>query len=77
MVKRLFSPSVRTGLVVVLVGIASWAFYQLVNQGIVDLLLRFGVSNNYAQNVIILAIVIVLLVLLGWKGKTVMKKILG
>lgn len=42
------------GIAVLLIGIASWAFYQLLNKGSSDILILFGVTNFYVQQLIII-----------------------
>lgn len=61
----------------VAVGTASWAFYNLINQAISDLLANFGIENFYAQNIIVVFIVLGILLVLGYGGRKSLEKILG
>jgi len=57
--------------IIILVGTASWAFYNILNNGIEDLLLHCGITNVYAQGIILLSVILCVLVLLGssvWKA---------
>jgi len=53
---------------VILIGTASWAFYDIINSGASDFLNMFGITNNYAQGATVIGFVIVLLVFV-WKMK--------
>ena len=54
-------------LAVILASLGGWVLYSLLNQGLEDILLKFGISNFYLQGVIILFLVSVILVFLGTK----------
>ena len=49
----------------ILIGVSSWAFYGLINQGIGDGLALIGVTNIYLQYGIVITIVLIGLVLVG------------
>lgn len=59
-----------------LVGIASWSLYSLLNQGASDLLSKIGVENFYYQNLIVVTLIIVVLIFLGNTFKKSLKKII-
>lgn len=61
---------------VILLGAASWAFYKIINTGAGDLLTMWGVTNIYLQSFIVIVVVIGLLLIVGFKGKDIIKKIL-
>ena len=50
-------------LIILLVGVASWSVYQIFDEGISQLLLRFGITNIFLQNGIIVACVMLILIL--------------
>ena len=60
-----------------LVGLASWSLYQLMNQFVEDTLLNFGISSVYIQNGIIVLFVVLLLVAFGVGFKKSIRRIVG
>lgn len=51
---------------VLAVGTGSWAFYNVINQGVADILLNlFGIENFYLQNGIVIGIILLGLWLTG------------
>lgn len=61
----------------ILIGVASWSFYSLINQGATDILTSFGINNFYIQSVILIIIVIGTLLLIGLNSKKILKGIVG
>lgn len=61
---------------VLLGGIGSWAFYQIINNGVQDLLLLMGIENIYLQNSIIIVFILGVFLLLGLGGKKAFEKII-
>ncbi len=56
---------------IILLGVGSWAFYSLINQGASDFLAWVGVTNFYLQTLIVIAVVLVGLIFSGagiWKA---------
>jgi hypothetical protein len=56
---------------ILLLGVGSWGFYSLFNQGASDLLSLFGITNFYIQTLIVITIVVLFFVLGGtsiWKA---------
>lgn len=47
-----------------LLGVLSWAFYRIIFQGSSDMLEKYGVESVYAQNGLVILIVIVLVILI-------------
>lgn len=65
-------------LLIVLVGTAGWAVYQLFNKIIQDFLVLLGVTSEYAQLGIVLGLVIVVLIVVGRMSvKGAGKRIIG
>ena len=64
-----------TLILILLAGVASWAFYQLLNNGVKDLLLMVGVENFYLQNFIIIGVVFALFLLLGYGARKAFRRI--
>jgi len=60
----------------ILIGVAGWAFYKIINTGAEDLLLKVGIENVYYQSIVVIVIVLALLTLLGFGFKKTLKKIL-
>jgi len=58
-----------------LIGIASWSFYNILNQASQDLLMNFGIENFYLQNLILVSVIFLILVLIGYTFKDSIKKI--
>lgn len=50
---------------VIIVGIAGWAFYSLLNESLALLLGKFGVENVIIQNLIIVLLAVFLLAITG------------
>ena len=75
--KKGFTKFVLASLAIILAGTISWAFYAILNQGIEDGLGSFGVNNIYLQGGIIIFIGMVILFLIGWKGKKIWNSVLG
>ena len=63
-------------LATILLFTASWAFYRMINEGAGDILEIFGISNVYAQGGIVIVVVMILLFILGFSGKKLIKKIM-
>ena len=63
-------------LVLVIAGIVSWSFYQLVNEGLGNFLGMFGVNSSLMQNSIIVVIGVILLIFVGGYGLAKLTKIL-
>jgi len=59
-----------------LIGIASWSFYNILNQASQDLLMILGIENFYIQNGIIVAIIFIFLLIIGYTFKDSIKKII-
>jgi len=53
-------------ILLILIGVASFSFYFLINRGIGDLLNMVGVTNFYAQNITALVIVLLILIIFGF-----------
>lgn len=70
---KLLNKSMVMVLGAILIGVISWAFYNLINQGASDVLAWFGIENFYLQVVIIIIVGVLLLLLLGWSAKKVVK----
>lgn len=54
-----------------LIGIGSWAIYELVSHGVNDILVHFGIGNFYLQMLIVISFVIIGLLVSGvsiWKA---------
>lgn len=66
-----------TILFTLLVGLASWSIYSILNQGSSDLLGLFGIKSFYIQNLMIVLLVFILLLLTGKSIKKSIKKIIG
>ena len=62
--------------ILVLIGVASWSIYNIVNAGSADLLLKYGIESFYLQNVIIIAVVFAILLLSGYGFKKSIEKLL-
>jgi len=73
--KRKF-PYFLSILIVVLSGTAGWAFYQIINKGIKDILNYFNITNFYIQNFTIVFFIFFFLFLLGFGFKRAIEKIL-
>jgi len=58
-----------------LIGIASWSFYNILNQASQDLLMKFGVENFYLQNGILVFVIFLILLFIGYTFKNSIKKI--
>lgn len=66
----------RGSIGLILIGVASWAFYSMINQGASDLLMMWGVSNVYAQNALVIGFVIVFgFIILGMGISNIIKAI--
>ena len=59
-----------------IVGIISWAFYHMINQGAYDLLQLVGIENFYLQSLVIILLGVGLLLLVGMSGKKIWKKVI-
>ena len=64
-------------IIAILIMTSSWAFYQIVNMGVGDLLNKIGITNLYLQGFTVIGFVLILLVVVGYSGKKVVKKILN
>ncbi len=60
-----------------LIALATWSFYNLMNQAVSDLLLAWGIENFYLQNGIIFGLVFVVLILFGSGVFKAIDKIIG
>ena len=60
----------------VLAGTAGWAFYNLINMGIEDMLYSFGVTNPYYQAATVFGVIIALFVLIGFGFKKSVERII-
>lgn len=58
-------------------GVASWSLYSLANKIIEDILLHYGITNFYYQNLIVLGIIFGLAILFGYRKRNAIKKIIG
>jgi len=59
-----------------LAGILSWSFYNVLNTGVKDMLVMFNITNFYLQNLIIISVILVILFLVGFKMKSVLNKLI-
>jgi uncharacterized membrane protein len=50
----------------VLIGVGSWALYELINQSLLDLFAKFGIENPYVVWTTIIVFVAILLSLSGY-----------
>lgn len=66
-----------SAIILLLISVASFSFYNLLNVLSVDLLAMFGVENPYLQNIIIILIVFLLLLITGYGFKKAIEKITG
>lgn len=65
-----------TVIVVVLGGVLSWAFYNLIYSGAGDGLAHFfGITNTYIQNIVVIITIILIFMMLGYGGKKIIKKL--
>jgi len=60
----------------ILLGVASWSLYNVINTGVSDGLSLFGIENFYLQNSIIIAGVFILLLLSGYGIKKSIDKLI-
>ena len=66
-----------TTLVVILIGVASWGFYNIINTGVEDILLKVGVENIYMQNITVVIIAVLILALMGTGVSKAVNSIIG
>ena len=60
----------------VVVGIISWAFFFIINSGAGDLLLIFGITNQYYQSGIVIIVGIVILACVGFSAVKIINGII-
>jgi hypothetical protein len=70
-------PYFRNLSIVILFGIGSWALYNLIFQGVSDLLIHYGIENVYIQNLVIVVGVLVLLAIIGYSVRHTIKKLVS
>ena len=61
---------------IILLGVASWVFYGIINQGVTDLLTKIGITNFYVQGIILISFVFLLLIFTGLSLKKSLNKII-
>ena len=75
--KRRKFPYWLTIIVLLLVGVASWAVYSILNKGAGDLLALMGITNFYVKGLIIVAVIFIVLLIIGFGGKKSFESIIG
>jgi len=65
------------GIITILLVLAGWAFFNLVKIGAENLLLRFGITSEALQMVLIIVFVAAVLLLLGFGFKKTINKIMN
>lgn len=70
MVKSMLSDisALKLTIMGILVSLVGWSFYQLIHRGSSDLLMSFGMINDYHKDVAIIVAAILILWLLGKKN---------
>jgi hypothetical protein len=61
----------------ILIGVASWQIYSLINLIAKDLLEMQGITNEYVKGIIILATIIAILGTIGFGFRKTFKKVIG
>lgn len=69
-------PYIRSILIALLIGTASWAIYSMVNRAAGDILTKIGIENFYYQMGIVIIVIILLLMLVGFSIKKSLDKVL-
>ena len=63
-------------IMLVLIGVASWSVYNLINTGASDILAKFGIESVYIQNLTIVAFVFIVLLISGYGFKKSIERLL-
>jgi hypothetical protein len=67
--------AIKYSIIAILIGLISWSMYKVINTGIGDLLLMFGIENIYLQNTIIILICVFVLLIAGMSGRKILKRV--
>lgn len=75
--KKIFGIAIVTFIGGLLIALLGWNFNRLLTMGIGDLFVSIGITNEYWQVVAIIVALLIILLIIGFSAKKILKSISG